>query len=196
MKKVEKNIALIFAGGSGTRMGNIDIPKQFLEYKNKPVIIYTIEHFEDHPEIDEIIVVCIEPWIERLWEYCHKFNITKVVDIVSGGDNGHDSIWRGIKTIHSRIGKSVDANVLIHDGVRPLIDSNLLNRNLSDLRVYGSSITAIHAFETVALTTSDNKLSKTINRHDCTLLRAPQCFKFNEIMRLMLTHKMTNTLMQ
>lgn len=181
MNSKEKNIALIFAGGSGTRMGNTDIPKQFLEYNNKPVIIYTIEHFETHDDIDSIVVVCIEGWIDKLWEYCEQFNIKKVVKIVEGGTSGHDSIWNGIQAISEIVLSNDEANVLIHDGVRPLINKSTIDNNLRDLRKYGTSITAIEAFETVAMTDEKFKLTKTVNRHDCTLLRAPQCFRFKDI---------------
>lgn len=176
----EKNVAIIFAGGVGSRMGNSETPKQFLEYNDKPIIIYTIEHFENHENIDEIVVVCIESWIDTLKDYCVKYNIKKVNSIVKGGSTGHDSIWNGIQEVH-RVYKNYDTNVLIHDGVRPLIDRKQIDNNLIDLRKYGSSITAIPAYETIALTDSNLKVDKTIDRHGCTLLRAPQCFKLTDI---------------
>ncbi len=92
-----KNVAVIFAGGTGTRMGVKDVPKQFLEVGGKPIIIYTLEYFQNHPEIDEIYVVCIEPWIDYLKFQLEKYGMSKVVSVVPGGKTGQDSIYIGLK---------------------------------------------------------------------------------------------------
>ena len=89
------NIALLTAGGTGTRMHQ-DIPKQFLHVKNKPILIYTLEAFERHPSIDAIIVVGLERWIDIIWAYAKQFNITKLKWVVSGGNTGHESIRNGL----------------------------------------------------------------------------------------------------
>ena len=112
------NVALIFAGGSGTRMNTKSRPKQFLELHGKEIIIYTLEHFERHPDIDAIAIVCIEPWIEYLKKALKKHDITKVKWIVPGGETGQDSIFNGLDAIHKDCPE--DSIVLIHDGVRIL----------------------------------------------------------------------------
>ena len=113
------NIAVIFAGGSGKRMNTVSRPKQFLELNGKPVMIYTLELFDNHPMVDGIVVVCIEPWIPFLKKQLKKFEINKVGVIVPGGETGQDSIFNGLSAAKECYGE--DCNVLIHDGVRPLI---------------------------------------------------------------------------
>ena len=115
-----KNIALIFAGGTGKRMGIKDVPKQFLEVDGKPIIIYTLEHFQNHPEIYDIFVVCIESWIDYLKFQLDKFGISKVRNVIPGGTTGQDSIFLGLKEAEKSCNK--DDIVLIHDGVRQFIN--------------------------------------------------------------------------
>lgn len=126
------NVAVIFAGGSGKRMNTVSKPKQFLELQGKPIIIYTLELFDTHPDIDAICVVCIEPWISFLEKQLRKFEITKVVKIVSGGETGQDSIYNGLCAVESWVQTkgSIDVNVLIHDGVRPLITHQTISDNV------------------------------------------------------------------
>lgn len=120
------NIAVIFAGGSGLRMHTKSRPKQFLELNGKPIIIYTLELFDNHPRVDAIVVSCIEPWIPFLEKQLRKFEINKVVAVVPGGATGQDSIYNGLcaaeRWVRERPAGSNDTssvNVLIHDGVRP-----------------------------------------------------------------------------
>ena len=120
-----KNIAIIFAGGSGSRMKTVSKPKQFLELNGKPVIIYTLELFDNHPEIDGIVVVCIEPWISFLMKQLKKFEISKVGAVVPGGKTGQDSIYNGLIITKNTYGEN--CNVLIHDGVRPLIKEQTIS---------------------------------------------------------------------
>lgn len=112
------NIALLIAGGSGNRMGQ-SIPKQFLTVNERPVIVYTLEAFQKHPEIDEIAVVCIEGWQAVLQAYANQFNITKLKYIVPGGKNGQDSIRNGVYELEKH--HNADDIVLIHDAIRPMV---------------------------------------------------------------------------
>ena len=123
------NIAVIFAGGVGSRMHSKERPKQFLEMYNKPIIIHTIEHFENHPMIGAIIVVCIESWIPYLNELLYKFRIEKVKKVVPGGETGQLSIYNGLKAAKEIAGEEKSI-VLIHDGVRPLITEKLITDNI------------------------------------------------------------------
>lgn len=120
-----KNIVLIIAGGVGARMGQ-DIPKQFINVYDKPVIVYTLEAFQKHPSIDAIEVVCLDGWHDVLWAYAKQFGIAKLENIVSGGKNGQDSIRNGLYDIASRHNGSDDI-VLVHDAIRPML-------NLSEMR--------------------------------------------------------------
>lgn len=173
------NIALIFAGGSGTRMNTKSRPKQFLELHGKEIIIYTIEHFERHPEIDAIAVVCIEEWIDYLKKILKKNFIEKVKWIVPGGKTGQDSIFNGLEAIHKDCPK--DSIVLIHDGVRPLINAELISGNIESVKKHGSAITVTPVIETIMLTENDNEVYKSVERSKCCAAKAPQSFYLKDI---------------
>ena len=123
------NIAIIFAGGSGTRMHVKDRPKQFLLVHGKPIIVHTIETFQNHPQIDGIIVVCIQDWIPYMEEMKYRYRLEKIISIVPGGNTGQLSIYNGLLEAKERCGTS-ETIVLIHDGVRPLIDADTISRNI------------------------------------------------------------------
>ena len=133
------NVALVFAGGTGQRMQTKNLPKQFLKLHGKPIIIYTLEQFENHPDIDAIVLVCIESWHDYMKKLLKTFGITKVVEVLSGGVSGQDSIFNGVKRAHELYGD--DAILLIHDGVRPLIDQETITENLICVKENGSAIT-------------------------------------------------------
>ena len=122
------NIAIIFAGGTGQRMNTKTKPKQFLELHGKPIIIYTLEHFNDHELIDEIIVVCVESWIDYCQNLIDKFNIKKVKMIIPGGSTGMLSRFEGIQKAKELYPD--DTICLMHDGVRPMIDHDIISRNI------------------------------------------------------------------
>lgn len=179
------NIAVIFAGGSGKRMNTVSRPKQFLELNGKPVIIYTLELFDNHPDIDAICVVCIEPWITFLKKQLKKFEINKVVEIVPGGITGQDSIYNGLHAAdrwnNSQSGDQKDAIVLIHDGVRPLITEQTITENIFTTRKYGNCITCIHATETFVVKQNDDSL-QIPTRSNSLIARAPQSFMLKDIL--------------
>ncbi|MGT2957488.1 2-C-methyl-D-erythritol 4-phosphate cytidylyltransferase [Streptococcus bovimastitidis] len=138
--------ALLTAAGTGTRMGQ-DIPKQFLHVNNKPIIIYTMEVFEKDPNIDGIVIVTLESWVEVVRAYAKQFNITKLKDIVVGGSTGQESIANGIKSIVKFA--SEDSTVLIHDGNRPLVTSEIISSAVATFNQYGSAVAAIPTVEAV-----------------------------------------------
>jgi len=173
------NVALIFAGGSGTRMNTKSKPKQFLELHGKEIIIYTLEHFERHPEIDAIAVVCIADWIDYLKSIIRKHGIDKVKWIVPGGETGQDSIFNGLEAIHKDCPE--DSVVLIHDGVRPLINRELISDNIKSVKENGSAITVTPVTETIMLTQSDNKVYKSVDRDKSCTAKAPQSFWLKDI---------------
>lgn len=174
------NIAVIFAGGSGKRMNTVSRPKQFLELNGKPVMIYTLELFDNHPGIDGIIVICIEPWIAFLQKQLRKFEIGKVVKIVPGGETGQDSIYNGLVAASEVYGDK-DVNVLIHDGVRPLITEQTITDCIATTAEKGNCITCIPATETFVVRNDDGTLSIP-SRSNSLVARAPQCFHLKDIL--------------
>ena len=141
------NIALLTAAGSGTRMHQ-DIPKQFLHVDNKPIIIHTMEAFQNHPSIDAIIVVTIDSWSEVVWAYAKQFNINKLKWVVPGGNTGQESIYNGLTTL-ANAGIEEDIVVMIHDGNRPLVTSQIISDSLATFKKYGSAVAVIPCTEVV-----------------------------------------------
>lgn len=179
------NIAVIFAGGSGLRMHTKSRPKQFLDLNGKPIIIYTLELFDNHPGIDAIVVACIESWIPFLEKQLRKFEINKVVKIVPGGESGQASIYNGLCAaeayIKSKNVDSEDTSVLIHDGVRPLITEETITDNINKVAEVGSCITCIPATETLVVKQHDGSL-EIPSRADSLIARAPQSFLLSDIL--------------
>lgn len=175
------NIALIIAGGVGSRMGQ-DIPKQFLTVNEKPVIIYTLEAFQSHAEIDSICVVCVEGWEQVLKAYARQFNITKLDIVVSGGKNGQDSIRNGLFELEKQYSK--DDIVLIHDAIRPMVSAEIISDCLVKTRQFGNAITCIPCAEAM-LQTEDSKISTgTYPRDKLKRTQTPQGFKLYDICQL------------
>ena len=174
-----KNVAVIFAGGTGKRMRTVSRPKQFLELNGKPVIIYTLELFDNHPEIDGIVVVCIKEWIPFLKKQLNKFEITKVEAVVPGGETGQESIYNGLVAAADRYEE--DAIVLIHDGVRPLIKEQTISDCIHTAQEKGNCITCINASETFVVKKKNGEL-EIPSREDSLLARAPQTFVLRDIL--------------
>jgi len=171
--------ALIFAGGTGQRMNTRAKPKQFLELHGKPIIIYTLEHFDLHPEIDSIIVVCLESWIPELERLLRQFDIQKVQWVVPGGDGGDRSIYNGLQALEGVC--QADDIVLIHDGVRPLINADLISSNIAKVRECGNAITAEAAIESVIRLDDSGKVTDMPPRSEMYVAKAPQSFRYGDI---------------
>lgn len=169
------NIALIIAGGSGHRMGQ-DIPKQFINVYDKPVLIYTLEGFQKHPQIDAIEVVCIEGWHDIVWAYAKQFNIDKLKWIVSGGNSGQESIRNGVYNLEGKI--TDDDIVIIHDGIRPLVDSSVLSDVISKCRQYGNAVTSMPYNEQIFVIDDENSTTKYVPRETIRRVATPQAYKF------------------
>ena len=175
------NLALIIAGGSGRRMGQ-DIPKQFLTVDERPVIIYTLEAFQNHPEIDEIAVVCIEGWESVLWSYAHQFNITKLKLIVPGGENGQGSIRNGVFALEKE--HAPDDVVLIHDAIRPMISTEIISDCIHVTREHGNAITVIPCSEAMLQTEDGLKSTGSYARDRLKRTQTPQGFFLGDICEL------------
>ena len=175
------NTALIFAGGTGQRMNSKSRPKQFLEIHVKPIIDYTIEWFQKNKEVDEIVVVCLEEWIKYLEELVNKYSLTKVKQIVKGGNTSQKSIFNGLKVVYENSKNPKEDIVLIHDGVRPLISDKLIIENIESVKKYGSAITITDAKETIVNIDELNTIDNISNRSVCRIAKAPQSFFVDDI---------------
>jgi len=168
-----RNIAVIFAGGTGQRMNTKTRPKQFLELHGKPILIYTLEVFERCRVIDDIVLVMLQEWIPFTEELLDKYRIKKVRKIVPGGTTGQESIFNGIKCA-IKIDES--CNVFIHDGVRPIIDSDTIEACAQSIKKYGNAITTSPAQETIAIIAENGEVGRILPRKQCLIAKAPQCF--------------------
>lgn len=175
------NLAVIFAGGSGKRMHAKDRPKQFLFVHGKPIIVHTIEIFNSHPEIDGIIVVCIEDWIPYMEELKYTYRLDKIASIVPGGATGQMSIYNGLAEA-ARIYGRRDNIVLIHDGVRPLIDADLITANLRSVEKFGTSISCGPVSETVVLVGDSEHVEEVVNRSNSRVAKAPQGYWLDDVL--------------
>lgn len=174
------NIGVIFAGGVGSRMHSREIPKQFLKIHNKPIIIHTIEYFENNIEIDAIVVVCVEDWIEHLKSELKKFNITKVQKIVKGSTTGQLSIYNGLLAAEE-LACGQDSIVLVHDGVRPLINNKLISENILCVKENNTAITTSIVKETIVSINDDNAIDFVPSRVHSRVAKAPQSFWLKDI---------------
>lgn len=172
------NIALLIAGGSGSRMHQ-DIPKQFLTVNERPVIVYTLEVFEKHPEIDAIAVVCIEGWEQVLWAYAKQFNIAKLKYVVPGGANGQDSIRNGVFELEKHF--VPDDIVLIHDAIRPMVSAEIISDNIRVAVECGNAITVIPCAEAMMQTENGMISVGSYPRDRLKRTQTPQAFRIGEI---------------
>lgn len=176
------NIALIFAGGSGTRMGKTTKPKQFMDLNGRAVIINTVLNFEKHRDIDAIAVVCADVWQSYLRKLLDKEKITKVKWIVSGGQTGQQSIFNGVKVIYDNVEDKANTIVLINDGVRPLVGEKVITDNINCVKKNGTSVTAAYATETILEVDGSGKVCKIPDRRFSLISKAPQGFILEQIM--------------
>lgn len=177
------NIGVIFAGGVGSRMHSKEKPKQFLEIYNKPIIVHTLEIFEKHPHIDAVVVACVENWIPYLNELIYRFRIDKVKKVVPGGASGQLSIFNGLCAAEE-VANGENAVVLIHDGVRPLINEKVITENIACVTEKGSAITAAIVKETVMIVNEDSSIDYVPSRKHSRVAKAPQSFWLNDIMEV------------
>lgn len=175
------NIAVIFAGGTGQRMKSKTKPKQFLELHGKPILVYTIEHFQRHKEIDGVVLVILESWIDHCKELIETYRLTKVKAVISGGDTGQESIYKGLSEVEKLYGTE-NVTVLVHDGVRPLIDEQTITKALDCVKAHGNAITVTPAIETVSMTDKNGMIVNVMDRSQCFMARAPQCFKLADLL--------------
>lgn len=178
----KKNVAVIFAGGIGSRMTDASIPKQFLEWNGKAIIVQTLEIFEQHEDIDAIILACNKEWIEYASKLINEANLKKIASIISGGETALKSQYNALKEAKKLFPKD-KVIVLIHDGVRPLVDNKTICDNINSVIEYGSAITIAPAIETI-IVSENNVIKKIIDRNMCSVAKAPQSFWLDDIIEV------------
>ena len=174
------NIALLTAGGIGSRMQQ-EIPKQFLHVDNKPIIVYTLEAFQNNPNIDAIIVAVLERWEDILWAYAKQFNITKMKWVVVGGKSGQESIFNCLKKLEEeRI--DLNSSIVIHDGNRPLITQDIITDSLATYNKYGSAVAAIPCVEAIFKSTNSQSSEVSIPRNELFRTQTPHTYSFSKLL--------------
>lgn len=181
------NIAVIFAGGIGRRMRTGGLPKQFLEVDGKPILVHTLTVFQDHPDIDTVVLVMAADWIDHTQTLLAEHALNKVATVVPGGETGQESIYRGLVAAReqavARGASPDDTIVLIHDGVRPVIDQDLITANIEGVHVHGSAITCVPCTETVVMVNDDgSRVIRTVEREKTRIAKAPQSFYLTDIL--------------
>ncbi|MDX8417492.1 IspD/TarI family cytidylyltransferase [Absicoccus intestinalis] len=175
------NYAIILAGGVGQRMRTSGLPKQFLKVFGKPVIIYTLEKFEMCKDIDKIIISCNVNWLEYMQELVDTYQLKKVISIIPGGKDRQGSIENGLREIEKNGGINTDI-VVIHDGVRPLIEMSIISENVRVAKKYGSAMTVKPVIESVVITNKDTATFKDFKKRDDTYsLTSPQTFQLCQL---------------
>ena len=174
------NVAIIIAGGVGSRMG-LDIPKQFVHVYGKPVIIYTLEGFQRHPEIDAIEVVCLSGWEETLKDYVRQYGITKLKWIAKGGATGQESIRNGVYNLEGELKE--DDIAIIHDGIRPMVDSSVLSDILRVCSLHGNGVTSTPYNEQIFRKLDELSTREYIPRETLRKVATPQAYKYGLLLR-------------
>ena len=188
------NIALLTAGGTGNRMGQ-DIPKQFMTIDNKPVIIYTMESFQRHPEIDGICVICLKGWEVVLQSYANQYNITKLKWIFEGGKSNQESIFNGLKGLKES-GCSDDDIILVQDGVRPLVSERIISDNITTCKKFGYAVTGLTCKEAIMEQVEDCVCEIEIPRERLIRTQTPHTYTLGKLLeghRLAKEQKIENT---
>lgn len=168
-------IAIIIAGGVGRRMGQ-DIPKQFINVYDKPVLLYTLESFERHPQVDAIELVCVDGWQDTVWSYAKQYGITKLKWMVTGGATGQESIRNGVFNLEGKAKE--DDIIIVHDGIRPLVDSSVLSDVIAKCRQYGNAVTSMPYNEQIFVIDDEISTTRFIPRETLRRVATPQAYNF------------------
>lgn len=173
------NIALILAGGTGSRTEQ-SVPKQFISIYDKPIIIYTLEAFQRHPDVDAIIVSCIEGWQDVLKGYAKAAGITKLRWVIEGGDNGQSSARKALLALEEVCEE--DDIIIIHDAVRPMITEEIITDCIEKAKEYGSGLSAVRCQETIMRTDNGENGSEGIDRNDIMRVQTPQAYQYGKVL--------------
>lgn len=175
------NTAVVIAGGVGSRMGQ-EIPKQFIHVDDKPIIIYTLEAFQAHPQVDAIEVVCIDGWQDVLKAYARQFGITKLKWVCTGGSTGQESIRNGVYNLE---GELADEDiVIVHDGVRPMLEPQVLTDVIRVAQQYGNGVTSMPYNEQIFVIDPDDESTtrQYIPRETLRRVSTPQAYRYGKLL--------------
>ena len=171
-----KNYVILLAGGVGKRMG-AGIPKQFIEVKKKPIIIYTLESFQKNPQIEKIVIVCVKDWIDKVHNLVTEYCLNKVEWVIEGGNTGHDSIRNGVFFLKDKIGS--DDFIVVHDAVRPIIPQDIINGVINVAHEKGNSAASIACHPPIVYTEDFKSGIKDVDREHVMLTASPQAFRYS-----------------
>ncbi len=173
------NIALLTAAGKGARM-HMEIPKQFIHINNKPVILYTMEAFQKHPQIDAIIVMTLETWKDMIWAYAKQYRIDKLRWVSTGGGSGQESIKKGLEELRKECGP--DDVVIIHDGNRPLISDEIISDSIATYKSHGSAVAAMPCVEAIYKSADGECSDITLDRHEMFRTQTPHTYSLKKLL--------------
>ncbi len=174
------NIAIIFAGGVGIRMGEAAIPKQFLRVNDIPIIIHTLRLFQHHEKIDKIYISMVSSHVDYMQSLVEQYGISKVCAIVPGGETGQDSIYNALRRAADE--NEGDSIVLIHDGVRPILSHEVISANIESVRQHRSAITITPCKETILQVNEAGQVEHIPARKYLHKAQAPQSFYLADIL--------------
>ena len=171
------NIALILAAGSGTRMNN-ELPKQFVVINNKPLFLYSVETFNNNPDIDMIIIATNESYVDHVKELTGDYK--KVVAVIAGGETRQASVYNGLKQIEKLIDSDNDI-ILIHDSARPLVSDRIISENVRACIQFGAVDTVVQASDTIINSKDNETINEILDRKEIYQSQTPQTFRFSVI---------------
>ncbi|MBG9454826.1 2-C-methyl-D-erythritol 4-phosphate cytidylyltransferase [Lysinibacillus sphaericus] len=171
------NYGIILASGIGSRMGIVDKPKQFIDVYGKPIIIHTLEAFANHPEIDRIIIVTLDEWIDDVRILIRRYEIDKVMDLVVGGDTRQASVYAALCYLQGQCND--DDIVVVHDAVRPLVSQRIISSNIEGAKLHGAVDTVIPSADTVVESKNTETISQIPKRDYFYLGQTPQSFTYS-----------------
>lgn len=177
------NSALILSAGTDARF-EMNVPKQFVNVNNRPIIVYTMERFQEHPDIDEIVVICLDGWQEMVKAYAKQFHITKLNAVLAGGENAQQSTYYGLRYMQEQRGMGQGDIVVIHDAIRPMVSEDLITKSIGMCRKCKMGVAAVRIMDAVIHTQNGKSGFKSIDRNEIMKIQTPQAFDFEYLWQM------------
>lgn len=175
------NIALILAAGVDPKF-QMNVPKQFVNIYNRPVIVYTLEAFQRHKEIDAIAVVCLDGWQEMVSAYAKQFDITKLQWVMTGGRDGQSSARIGVSALREECQE--DDIIVLHDAIRPFVSEELITDSIRVCRCHGSGVASVRTMDNIMRTDDGVKGRESISRYSIVRIQTPQSYRMGKLLSL------------
>lgn len=175
------NIVILTAGGKGTRMHD-SVPKQFMMIKGKPLIVYTAEKFQRNNNVDVIIVVCLQDWLNKMQEYADEYKLSKIRYITAGGESGQESIFNGLQVVRNHF--SDDSIVIIHDGNRPLVSNEMIDESIRTCKEKGNAVAYIPCQEVMFISGDMESSEQEIEREKLARTQTPHVYRAKDLYRI------------